>query len=37
LQIDLPRPRDEEDLAVIALKKQLRALIANEREPEATA
>ena len=34
LTIDLPRPRDEEDLAVIALKKQLRALIADELEPE---
>ena len=37
LQIDLPRPRDEEDPAVIALKKQLRALIADELTPEAAA
>ena len=34
LQIDLARPRDEEDPAVVTLKKQLRALIADEREPE---
>jgi NitT/TauT family transport system ATP-binding protein len=34
LQIDLPRPRHEEDPAVVALKKELRALIADEMEPE---
>ena len=28
--VDIPRPRDEDDPAVIALKKQLRALIADE-------
>jgi NitT/TauT family transport system ATP-binding protein len=37
LQIDLARPRDEEDPAVIALKKQLRALIADEMESETAA
>ena len=37
LQVDLPRPRDEEDPAVIALKKELRALIADEMEPETAA
>ena len=37
LQVDLPRPRDEEAPAVVALKKQLRALIADEMEPETAA
>jgi len=32
--VDLPRPRDEEDPQVVHLKKELRALIADEREPE---
>ena len=32
--VDLPRPRDEEDPQVVRLKKELRALIADEREPE---
>ncbi len=35
--VDLPRPRDEEDPQVVRLKKELRALIADEREPERTA
>jgi NitT/TauT family transport system ATP-binding protein len=34
LKIDIPRPRAEDDPQVIALKKQLRALIADEREVE---
>ena len=32
--VKLPRPRDEDDLAVIALKKQIRALIHDEFEIE---
>ena len=32
--VELPRPRDEEDPQVVRLKKELRALIADEREPE---
>ena len=32
--VDIPRPRAEDDARVIALKKQLRALIADEREVE---
>ena len=32
--VDLPRPRDEEDPQVVRVKKELRALIADEREPE---
>ena len=34
--VDLPRPRDEEDPQVVRLKKELRSLIAGEREPERT-
>ena len=34
LYVDLPRPRDEDDLKVIALKKQIRDLIHNEFEIE---
>jgi NitT/TauT family transport system ATP-binding protein len=34
LLVDLPRPRDEADLKVIALKKQIRELIQNEFEIE---
>jgi NitT/TauT family transport system ATP-binding protein len=34
LRVDLPRPRDEDDLKVIALKKQIRDLIQNEFEIE---
>jgi ABC-type nitrate/sulfonate/bicarbonate transport system ATPase subunit len=34
LYIDLPRPRDEDDPNVIALKKQIRDLIHNEFEIE---
>ena len=30
IEVKLPRPRDEDDLAVIALKKQIRALIHDE-------
>ena len=37
LQIDLRRPRHEEDPAVVSLKKELRALIADEMEPETAA
>jgi NitT/TauT family transport system ATP-binding protein len=33
--VDLPRPRDEDDQRFIALKKQIRALIHDEREVEA--
>lgn len=32
--VDIPRPRSEDDPRVIALKKELRALIADEREVE---
>jgi NitT/TauT family transport system ATP-binding protein len=32
--VDIPRPRNEEDARVIALKKELRGLIADERELE---
>ena len=32
--VDIPRPRSEDDPSVIALKKELRALIADEREME---
>lgn len=32
--VDIPRPRSEDDARVIALKKELRALIADEREVE---
>ncbi len=32
--VEIPRPRSEDDHAVISLKKQLRALIADEIEPE---
>lgn len=35
--VDLPRPRDEDNPEVVRLKKELRALIADEREPERTA
>jgi NitT/TauT family transport system ATP-binding protein len=35
IEVRLPRPRDEDDLAVIALKKQIRALIHDEFEVEA--
>jgi NitT/TauT family transport system ATP-binding protein len=35
IEVKLPRPRDEDDLAVIALKKQIRALIHDEFEVEA--
>jgi hypothetical protein len=34
IKVDIARPRDDEDSAVIALKKELRRLIADEREPE---
>ena len=34
IMVELPRPRDEEDPQVVRLKKELRALIADEREPE---
>lgn len=34
--VDLPRPRDEDNPEVVRLKKELRALIADEREPERT-
>ena len=34
IEVKLPRPRDEVDLAVIALKKQIRALIHDEFEIE---
>jgi NitT/TauT family transport system ATP-binding protein len=34
LQVDLPRPRDEDDPRVIALKKQIRALIHDEYDAE---
>lgn len=32
--VDIPRPRSEDDARVIALRKELRALIADEREVE---
>jgi len=32
--VDIPRPRSEDDPRVLALKKELRALIADEREIE---
>ncbi len=32
--VDIPRPRSEDDARVIALRKELRALIADERELE---
>ena len=32
--VDIPRPRNEDDSRVIALKKELRAMIADEREVE---
>jgi NitT/TauT family transport system ATP-binding protein len=32
--VDIPRPRNEDDPRVLALKKELRALIADEREVE---
>jgi NitT/TauT family transport system ATP-binding protein len=34
IYVDLPRPRDEDDPNVIALKKQIRELIHNEFEIE---
>jgi NitT/TauT family transport system ATP-binding protein len=34
IRVDLPRPRDEDDLKVIALKKHIRDLIHNEFEIE---
>ncbi|MGN2393536.1 ABC transporter ATP-binding protein, partial [Pelomicrobium sp. G1] len=35
IEVDLPRPRDEDDPKVIALKKQVRNLIHGEFEVEA--
>ena len=34
IKVDIARPRDDDDTEVIALKKELRRLIADEREPE---